>query len=488
MTRRILIAAAYLAIAAAFVALYSGATSPLMNGSEGDVEIFHYMGYTLLSGQVPYTDVFDHKGLLLYVIYALGLLISQHWGVMLIQVASLWLSLCLWHWGMRGLGSHTRRTMATLLALFALYIAYGTGGFSEEFSLPFLSLPLAIYCRRTTTGRGFPLRAMAVTGFAAGCCCLLRLNNSAPLLALTLWIIGTTAYRRQWRLAARQTAGVVAGGLLPVALAVLLMWAIGGARGVSDMWFANITFNLEYLRVLSPRYDMERLTLMYKSVLPAVLLLPLIRREAAYCAPLILGVALTAATVGGWLSPHYLIPFVPLSALIFARLTAHRYGRIALVALLLLFVKTFANELGSYRYQRGTQRETQAAFATLVSGVPEAERQRLWCFEDNSFARAVIAAECKQANRMFLNFQLNISPRLRQSEGDAIARRRPRLIVVLRDGRCTIGSPEDLRRGETEAYRGYSRDIRHIVGNYRLARTVAIAGGDRRLCLYERRH
>ena len=50
-----------------------------------DQAIYQYIGHLITEGQMPYVDAFDHKGPLLYLIYAAGCLISEKWGAWLIN-------------------------------------------------------------------------------------------------------------------------------------------------------------------------------------------------------------------------------------------------------------------------------------------------------------------------------------------------------------------------------------------------------------------
>lgn len=80
-----------------FVAFNSKSTSPLFGYRFIDSDIFRYMGYALLQGKIPYTDLFDHKGLLLYWINALGLFIHIDYGIFILQVFHLTATLIVWY-------------------------------------------------------------------------------------------------------------------------------------------------------------------------------------------------------------------------------------------------------------------------------------------------------------------------------------------------------------------------------------------------------
>ena len=50
-----------------------------------DQAIYQYIGYLVTKGKMPYVDAFDHKGPLVYLIYAISCLINMKWGPWLIN-------------------------------------------------------------------------------------------------------------------------------------------------------------------------------------------------------------------------------------------------------------------------------------------------------------------------------------------------------------------------------------------------------------------
>ena len=54
-----------------------------------DSAIYQYIGYLVTTGRTPYVDAFDHKGLYLYFINAIGYFINPKWGMWIV----LWLSM-----------------------------------------------------------------------------------------------------------------------------------------------------------------------------------------------------------------------------------------------------------------------------------------------------------------------------------------------------------------------------------------------------------
>ena len=80
----------FLPIAIIFLLLYSYTTSPLFIHEGMDSAVFKTMGLAILQGKIPYVDIFDHKGPILYFINALGqFLIPGRLGIFCLQVIGL---------------------------------------------------------------------------------------------------------------------------------------------------------------------------------------------------------------------------------------------------------------------------------------------------------------------------------------------------------------------------------------------------------------
>ncbi len=107
----------------------------------GDANTFFTMGKGLMNGMVPYRDLFEQKGPILYLIYGIGYLISNRtfFGIFLLEVFSFTTTLCLFY---KILKLYQKENSFFLLApLFASVFfsmrSFFHGGSVEEFAVPF---------------------------------------------------------------------------------------------------------------------------------------------------------------------------------------------------------------------------------------------------------------------------------------------------------------------------------------------------------------
>lgn len=121
--------------------IFCFATSPLLPSGGFDSNLFQIIGRGWLSGHVPYRDIFDHKGPFLWVIEALGLLLTDDsLGIFLLEIVVWSLTAFFIYRTARLFSSKTAATIAvfTMIPLIILFVQEGNR--CEEYSLPFVSL------------------------------------------------------------------------------------------------------------------------------------------------------------------------------------------------------------------------------------------------------------------------------------------------------------------------------------------------------------
>ena len=91
------------------------------------------MGKVILQGGMPYRDAFDHKGPLMYLINALGLLISPKYGVWLLELATVFVVL-LFVYKLARMLECTPLTsgVAVVLSMLSMFNYFNWGNVTEE--------------------------------------------------------------------------------------------------------------------------------------------------------------------------------------------------------------------------------------------------------------------------------------------------------------------------------------------------------------------
>ena len=159
-----------LLIAAAAITLCSKSSLLYPFNDWVDANCYLTIGRGILRGRMPYRDLIDHKGPLLYLLHApaAALDATGFFGVYLLEIAAaaafLYAALCL-------LRLYGGRCMALALPLLAA-VVYGCGSFchgdsAEELCLPLLIYPLYLSLRAVRAGKIPPVRDCLLIGLCA---------------------------------------------------------------------------------------------------------------------------------------------------------------------------------------------------------------------------------------------------------------------------------------------------------------------------------
>lgn len=150
---------------------------PLNNGS--DIQCFFTVGKGMMNGLVPYRDLVEQKGPLLYFLYGLASLVSSQsfFGVYLLEILSyagfLFFSYKIFTLFFKPSVSSCFYIAAPLMALVSFTSpSFFHGGETEEYLLPLLAFTLYIllrYCREEYPKKPMPLSWLVLTGICAGC-------------------------------------------------------------------------------------------------------------------------------------------------------------------------------------------------------------------------------------------------------------------------------------------------------------------------------
>ena len=132
-------------VAFLYVTFFSISTSPLYINEGYDSVIFKSVGLAITQGKVPYVDIFDHKGPILYFINALGQwLIPGRLGIFLLQIIATSISF-IFLFKIARLFLNGVQSIAVMAAtLFVLAGLYQGGNLCEEWILAIAS-PLLYY-------------------------------------------------------------------------------------------------------------------------------------------------------------------------------------------------------------------------------------------------------------------------------------------------------------------------------------------------------
>jgi hypothetical protein len=206
-----------------------------------------YAGQRILDGAVPYRDVWDHKGPLIFYIDALGLAIGggSRWGVWFLEILFAWVAsvfafkffdLKLGHWP---------AIFGSVLFLLFLSPLLDGGNLVEEYALVFQFIFLFALAKATERSES---KLLILMGMSAAAAFLLRPNIIGLPLALgLLWV--WKAFAQQNRREFGKWVYVLIG-----AAGILLLAAgyFAAKQALTQLWDAAFTFNFLYTKATFP--------------------------------------------------------------------------------------------------------------------------------------------------------------------------------------------------------------------------------------------
>ena len=234
-------------VSLAFVALFCPYTSILNRCFGIDSAEFWVIGRGILRGKVPYRDLFDHKGPMLFFIWALGAAIGNgtKWGIFALEVISLTISL-IYLYKICELFELTdiRRILVVGAFLALLCGMIYEGGLSEEWAIPCdmmcMYWGIAYQKKRLKADiwkYGFFIGMLfAYVGWT-------RLNNAAIIGMIVFYTFCTLLCDKKYKDVWLCITSFLAGFII-VTLPIFAYYYIHDA--VTDMIFGSFVFNFQY--------------------------------------------------------------------------------------------------------------------------------------------------------------------------------------------------------------------------------------------------
>ena len=234
-----------------FCLKFSLTTSFLYDGLHGaDSAIFYIIGKYWAQGSIPYIDLWDHKGPVIFFINCIGYLLTENkTGVFILQVVSLSVFLYFVFLTFRTRFSQLVSALLTLVSLFWLACSYEGGNLTEEYLLPYLAAAFYFTVkwldkREITPTDHNPWQAFLL-GFILGFSLLTRLTNALSACGVMLAVAIILIVEKRWSNLWRNILFYLLGFVVIVA-PFCIYFATKGA--LKEMIFGSFIYNLSFLQ------------------------------------------------------------------------------------------------------------------------------------------------------------------------------------------------------------------------------------------------
>lgn len=200
-----------------------------------DANDYHTIGKSILYGYVPYRDLFDHKGPILYFLHAFNGFVSfrSFVGIYLLEILSCYLFLI---FSYNSVSLFTRRNAMAMMPVvaFVIYSAwcFEQGDSAEEFCLPALAYGLWVGLKCTKHCRLPSLKEGVLIGICIGWVFWIKYSILGFYVGFCLFFCAYCILNRQFREFAINVRNIVVGFLL-ISIPVIFYFVWHGA--VSDL-------------------------------------------------------------------------------------------------------------------------------------------------------------------------------------------------------------------------------------------------------------
>ncbi|MBO4680903.1 MAG: hypothetical protein J5623_03290 [Clostridiales bacterium] len=207
-----------------------------------DQSVFQYIARIIEHGGVPYRDVFDHKGPLIYFINLLGIKINYEYGIWWVEFATLFISLCGAYMISRRFLNRPLSLIVAILSFASLVGSFAYGNLTELYALPFqiFSLYFFVEYHQLQTTSNFKV---FLCGMFFSAVILLKLNLIAVWVVFLICIFVSMIRKKKYRFLLSCILYFCIGMLLLILPFVIYFW-INGA--INDFIYDYLIFNTIY--------------------------------------------------------------------------------------------------------------------------------------------------------------------------------------------------------------------------------------------------
>ena len=267
-----------LIIAFCFITFFSASTSWLYHNVEYlDADFFSVIGKYWAKGNIPYVDLWDQKGPIIYFFNAVGYFVTgQRWGVYLIQIISLTITLYYTYYFLLLEFSRKNALFLLLAATLALLNDYSYAGNNvEEYLLPLLTFAfykMYKWLHNTTNDKyEHPYKYAFTYGMVFGFSFLTRMTNAIGVCGGIFIITILLLSKKQWKNLFHNILAFISGTGVIVIPFIIYFYCHGC---LDEMIYGTLLYNIEYAKnapELDP-FSLNQTLYLFKSAINGITL------------------------------------------------------------------------------------------------------------------------------------------------------------------------------------------------------------------------
>ncbi len=218
-----------------------------------DSNVFRFFGKMMQQGYMPYLDLFDHKGPILYLINYIGYILRPTSGIWILETIGLFVTFLFIYKTARLKTKTFTSILVLLLSIINLFFYFESGNLVEEYALPFITISLYIFIDYLLNGHVNKWR-LIVCGACLASVALLRVNMIPCWIVFCFAIFIKCIKEKNYRQLGNYLLHFIIGILLVVV--PVFAWLI--SKGAFKAFFEDyIIFNMKYASMfgISAKWD-----------------------------------------------------------------------------------------------------------------------------------------------------------------------------------------------------------------------------------------
>ena len=284
----------------------------------GDYVVFRTIGDGWFNGLIPYKDLFDHKGPLMYLIQLVGtVLYPGKYGIWILELLCTVLILeLIFRIGVEIAASKILNYISVLVALIFISAYIDGGNTVEQWSLPFQCLALLFFLRYFNKKTSLRWTAL-INGICFGSVALIRINDNCVICGIVAGMLIYFIRNKNIRDLLYSVLYFTLGILLAL-VPCIVYFAVHDA--LQQFIYCNFIFNVHYKAVWDGGFSAINIKNNLICLLPCIILMILVlykkRVNPIFNLTFFLIALVTLSTfITGAAYSHYFLMAIPVAAL-----------------------------------------------------------------------------------------------------------------------------------------------------------------------------
>jgi len=294
-----------------------------------DCSIFSYVAYAMQKGRVLYSGVWENKGPLLYFIYYFGLSMHKTFGIYLLELISILISVLFSYKTIKIITDKKIYSLIGVLYAFSIWtVTYEYGTISEHFALPLLCAGVFMFTKYMFRDKKASNKFITLFGILTGLIALLRLNLLSIFLALFITIGITLLINKSYKDILRWILFGLLGFVISLIPSLVYLIINGALMDCLNSAYLNILngFNTgsltERLFAIIQMIKISNISgVVYLAIGFALILFPILcfrkktkKEIKLYNVSIVLALLLNlyANSISGAIHMHYFLTFIPI--------------------------------------------------------------------------------------------------------------------------------------------------------------------------------